>query len=830
MYRRKPVHFFHMKFFIKLFFNFIFWALANNLHAQNACIDSTVTKVIYLPNTSLYQFLKIPCNDDGVLVKIFEQSTQNVQPKMGISKFSKNGIVEWTKMFFILDNNLTFNITHLLQLQNGEYIIGGYITPVFNSNYKPVKILLLKLRTDGSVIWQKQLNNNYGSSTQETVRLTNVQEGQNGDILIFTSDRNGFVTIKNVVTRLNQNGQVVWSNAYFGDAYLIEPSANLSSNNNVLHLWAINFNSPNNCFNSSQLGLCYLQLNYSTGLLNQSKQYCIKPGNTSLNLWGVNALEPGMGHNFISKRLINGNTLVILPDANGRRNLMINLFDSNYHHIKSVLYKTNIPTGAGYLHPYFWFDINKTDGSVVISMSLLPYGGVSFLPFQFYTFIDSDLKLKKQFFIQESSLDSTVGSMSFLNNGEINLMSNIKLATFPGSRQLKFSNFIAGANKDAFCFAKDSTYGTFEPHALYLSSTNFQYDSIKFNVYQSADSNLLYFSALNILNTTTCVKYSICDSLKILGNKIACNLLDSFLYSAYKNPQCLKNIEWSIDTAFADAVKSKDSLKIKFKKTGTTVIYASLAGCTLKDSLVVNITLPKNHCNIETDSLLCPGETKVLKAPKGFAAYRWSNGSNTDSTLAANIGWYYVRATDSCGNSFTDSIQLQKADTSLAFLQNQIICNNDTVMLPIPAYIKSLSWQPQQGISRMGNTILFYPQQTSVYQINAVFNGNCTAQKNIAIAVKHCPQTVFVPNSFTPNNDGLNDRFKPVFGRAVELYYFVVYNRYGQKLFESRNPQLAWDGRYNGIAQQTGSFAWMCRYAFANQPKKLLKGTVILIR
>lgn len=86
---------------------------------------------------------------------------------------------------------------------------------------------------------------------------------------------------------------------------------------------------------------------------------------------------------------------------------------------------------------------------------------------------------------------------------------------------------------------------------------------------------------------------------------------------------------------------------------------------------------------------------------------------------------------------------------------------------------------------------------------------------------------IFVPTAFTPNNDGLNDRWRipfldPLFGAAVN-----VYNRYGQLVYHSENKMVVWDGTVNGKPQQTGIYVYHIKF---KNGRRDLKGLVTLIR
>ncbi len=92
-----------------------------------------------------------------------------------------------------------------------------------------------------------------------------------------------------------------------------------------------------------------------------------------------------------------------------------------------------------------------------------------------------------------------------------------------------------------------------------------------------------------------------------------------------------------------------------------------------------------------------------------------------------------------------------------------------------------------------------------------------------------CDPVVF-PNTFTPNNDGINDAFLPVQGAIASNFKLTVYNRYGSLMFSSASMSVGWDGTYKGKAVPVGTYYWIALYYDQNNIYRTQSGSVSLIR
>jgi gliding motility-associated-like protein len=88
---------------------------------------------------------------------------------------------------------------------------------------------------------------------------------------------------------------------------------------------------------------------------------------------------------------------------------------------------------------------------------------------------------------------------------------------------------------------------------------------------------------------------------------------------------------------------------------------------------------------------------------------------------------------------------------------------------------------------------------------------------------------VYIPNTFTPNEDGNNEYFLPI-TRGVKLYELMIFNRWGKKLFETNDPTKGWDGTYQGQACKQEVYIWKLIVSANNGQQKQLTGEVLLVR
>jgi gliding motility-associated-like protein len=112
-----------------------------------------------------------------------------------------------------------------------------------------------------------------------------------------------------------------------------------------------------------------------------------------------------------------------------------------------------------------------------------------------------------------------------------------------------------------------------------------------------------------------------------------------------------------------------------------------------------------------------------------------------------------------------------------------------------------------------------------------VANNACgRATDSVLVLAKDCECQVFLPSAFTPNGDGKNDYFRPLYHCQLADFKLSIYDRWGTRIFFSTDPQVSWTGRQNGVQLNVGTYVWVMEYTAANTQQSFRKtGTVTIV-
>lgn len=257
-----------------------------------------------------------------------------------------------------------------------------------------------------------------------------------------------------------------------------------------------------------------------------------------------------------------------------------------------------------------------------------------------------------------------------------------------------------------------------------------------------------------------------------------------------------------------------------------SIIGTTVQGCRSFDTLVVPNVYALPVVSLNKDSSLCTGNPRILDAGAGFTNYAWNTGSSSQSITVNNIGVYSVNVTDNNGCKADDTTKITTLLPQPAgFLSRDTsICLYDRMQLKPTTNFNQYTW----STGSRGSAITI--NQPGIYWLQVKDGNNCVGKDTIIVDPKVCPTAFFMPTGFTPNNDGKNDILRPLLRGNVVQYKFRIYNRWGELIIETTDPNKGWDGTLQGKPQTSGVFVWMCAYQFDGEPAKAQQGTVVLIR
>lgn len=224
----------------------------------------------------------------------------------------------------------------------------------------------------------------------------------------------------------------------------------------------------------------------------------------------------------------------------------------------------------------------------------------------------------------------------------------------------------------------------------------------------------------------------------------------------------------------------------------------------------------------------------------GINQWQWTLGDGQNAsgipvthTYTAN-GQYtitlYATSIEGCKDTTTGVINIYGTNAYAG--PDVIAAPNQPIQLQATGGI-SYQWTPSTGLSNpnVSNPVAILTADQTYYLMAFTPTG-CKSYDTLKIKIYKGPEC-YVPTAFTPNGDIKNPTVKPFLVGVTKFNFFTVYNRYGQQLFYSTDPNKGWDGKYKGREQPVGTYVWVAQGVYWNSAGAVpttWKGTVLLLR
>jgi gliding motility-associated-like protein len=271
-----------------------------------------------------------------------------------------------------------------------------------------------------------------------------------------------------------------------------------------------------------------------------------------------------------------------------------------------------------------------------------------------------------------------------------------------------------------------------------------------------------------------------------------------------------------------------------------TVTVEDAAGCISTETVTVNEPdqMVVNGNVVDAQCASSDGEISTnTTGGDGNYTYSWTpNGETTPSINGLSAGNYDITVTDGNGCTATGSYVVNQGDSIDVFIipDNSTIQAGDEVAFNVttnptvtnPTY----TWTPSDGLSCTNcQNPTASPNSTTTYTVVVTSDEGCVGAANAIINIIEPCADPFVPTIFSPNNDGKNDVLC-IYGSCFQTVSLTIYNRWGEKIYETSSTEDCWDGTYRGKKVNSGTYVYKLRYNLFNEDENAQSGNITVVQ
>ena len=294
---------------------------------------------------------------------------------------------------------------------------------------------------------------------------------------------------------------------------------------------------------------------------------------------------------------------------------------------------------------------------------------------------------------------------------------------------------------------------------------------------------------------------------------------------------------WSVNSLLSGTT---DSILVNPGSSTTYLITVSdNCGNSVQDSVIYTILSPPLVLQMNGPFEICPGDSVdlLVTATGGYGTYyyNWSTTATTPGiTVAPQVSTsYFVQVSDECQTFSTTAVAVVQVVKPMANFY--IATQNPMQGLPVQLTNASFNaWSYTWSFGDGNGSFLVNPThvytQPDAYEITLIATDQKGCVDSISKWIEIAPERyIYLPNSFTPDGDGLNEYF---YGRFIGLLSarFYIFNRWGEEIFFSDQLNFVWNGEYEDVPVQDGTYSWYLIYEIEKGIYEDLSGHVNVIR
>ncbi len=305
--------------------------------------------------------------------------------------------------------------------------------------------------------------------------------------------------------------------------------------------------------------------------------------------------------------------------------------------------------------------------------------------------------------------------------------------------------------------------------------------------------------------------------------------------------------QWSSNPGFTDTLNPTGDSVITVVPGAPTTYYvrAERNGCYDVDTVFVDVL--GDQIQLVGPSGICLGDTvtvSVINNTGGSLTYDWEpdleivsgDGTNTITVAPNGTTWFVLTATSSTGCIIKDSIRMYVSP--LPSLVVSATADLDTIPEGASVNLHALpnsytyNWSPSSSLDDANIQHPIASPTTTTRYILRVSDSGCVRTDTVTIYVRDVicgPPDVYVPNAFTPDGDGKNDKVF-VRGNNLREMKLSIFHRWGEKVFETEDQNIGWDGKFKGRECDPAVFVYYLEATCIDKETYFEKGNITLIR
>ncbi len=277
--------------------------------------------------------------------------------------------------------------------------------------------------------------------------------------------------------------------------------------------------------------------------------------------------------------------------------------------------------------------------------------------------------------------------------------------------------------------------------------------------------------------------------------------------------------------------------------TTYTVVGTDTNGC--KDTgRVVLTVLHRVSVGVDSAQAICEGASVRLQA-SGGQRYRWIPSTGLSDNESANplasplvtTTYQVIIEENECfRDTLSQTVFVEPLPTVDLGPDIRALYGQSLYLHADTSHAVGLKWTPAEGLNcdECDNPVALV-SKSIIYVVKAKNRLGCLAEDELVISLGCDQSTVYMANTFTPNGDGLNDRYFPKGSGVEKIISFMIFDRWGEKLFEARDfdansEQYGWDGTYRSLPMRADVYVYLVEARCADGGTVHLKGDLTLYR